>query len=39
MKKLLVLTIVLAVAILMTLTVPDKKAHKEAMMKAIKEIE
>ena len=37
MKKLLGIVIILAVAILMTLTVPDKKAHKEAMMKAIKE--
>lgn len=37
MKKLIGLVIVLGVAILMTLTVPDKKAHKEAMMKAIKE--
>ena len=37
MKKLLGVVIILAVAILMTLTVPDKKAHKEAMMKAIKE--
>ena len=32
MKKLLGVVIILAVAILMTLTVPDKKAHKEAMM-------
>ena len=32
MKKLLVLAIVLLVAVLMALTVPDKEAHKEAMM-------
>lgn len=37
MKKLLTLVIILLVAVLMTQTVPDKKAHKEAMMKAIKE--
>ena len=37
MKKLLVVVIVLLVAVLMTQTVPDKAAHKEAMMKAIKE--
>ena len=37
MKKLIGVVIILGVAILMTLTVPDKKAHKEAMMKAIKE--
>lgn len=37
MKKLLTLIIILLVAVLMTQTVPDKKAHKEAMMKAIKE--
>jgi hypothetical protein len=37
MKKLLAAVIVLLVAILMALTVPDKEAHKEAMMKAIKE--
>ena len=37
MKKLLGVVIILAVAILMTLTVPDKKAHKEAMMNAVKE--
>jgi hypothetical protein len=37
MKKILLLIVVLAVAILMTLTVPNKNAHKEAMMKAIKE--
>ena len=30
--------IVLLVAVLMTQTVPDKKAHKEAMMKAVKEL-
>lgn len=38
MKKLLVAVIVLLVAVLMTQTVPDKKAHKEAMMKAVKEL-
>lgn len=38
MKKLLFLVIVLLVAVLMTQTVPDKKAHKEAMMKAVKEL-
>ena len=37
MKKLLTLVIILLIAILMTQTVPDKKAHKQAMMKAIKE--
>lgn len=37
MKKLLVVAIVLLVAVLMVLTVPDKAAHKEAMMKAVKE--
>ena len=31
MKKLLVVIIILAVAILMTQTLPDKKAHKEAL--------
>ena len=37
MKKLLVIIILLLVAVLMTQTVPDKKAHKEAMMEAVKE--
>ena len=37
MKKLLTIVIILLIAVLMTQTVPDKKAHKEAMMKAIKE--
>ena len=37
MTKLLTLVIILLIAVLMTQTVPDKKAHKEAMMKAIKE--
>ena len=37
MKKLLVIIILLICAILMTQTVPDKKEHKAAMMKAIKE--
>lgn len=37
MKKLMVIVVILLVAVLMTQTVPDKEAHKEAMMKAIKE--
>lgn len=37
MKKLLVAVIIIGIAVLMALTVPDKKAHKEAMMKAVKE--
>ena len=37
MKKLMVVVVILLVAVLMTQTVPDKEAHKEAMMKAIKE--
>ena len=37
MKKMLTLVIILLIAVLMTQTVPDKKAHKEAMMKAVKE--
>ncbi len=37
MKKLLVVIIIIAVAILMTQTLPDKKAHKRAMMKAVSE--
>ena len=37
MKKLLVVIIVLLVAILMALTVPDKQKHKDAMMAAVKE--
>ena len=37
MKKILGLVLVVGIAILMTLTRPDKKAHKEAMMKAVKE--
>ena len=37
MKKLLILVAVLLVAVLMVLTRPDKAAHKEAMMKAVKE--
>lgn len=37
MKKLLVAVIIIGIAILMALTVPDKKAHKEAMMNAVKE--
>ena len=35
MKKLLSVLILLMVAILMTLTRPDKERHKEAMLKAI----
>ncbi|MCR4994673.1 MAG: hypothetical protein K6A32_04735 [Bacteroidales bacterium] len=35
MKKLLALVAVLLVAVLMTQTVPDRQAHKEAMLKAI----
>lgn len=37
MKKILIVVIVLLVAVLMRMTVPDKQAHKEAMMTAIKE--
>ena len=37
MKKLLSVLILLMVAILMTLTRPDKERHKEAMLKAIEE--
>lgn len=37
MKKLLVIVIILLVAVLMKMTVPDKQAHKEAMMVAVKE--
>lgn len=38
MKKLMFLVIVLLVAVLMTLTRPNKAEHKEAMMKAVKEL-
>ena len=38
MKKLLTIVIILLVAVLMTQTVPDKRGHKEAMMKAVKEL-
>jgi hypothetical protein len=38
MKKLLVLILIVGLAILMTLMRPEKKAHKEAMMKAVKEL-
>ena len=38
MKKLLTIVIILLAAVLMTQTVPDKRAHKEAMMKAVKEL-
>ena len=37
MKKLLVIVAILLVAVLMSQTMPDKQAHKEAMMKAITE--
>lgn len=37
MKKLIAVAIVLLVAVLMALTKPEKAAHKEAMMKAVKE--
>ena len=37
MKKILIGILVLAALILMASTVPDKKAHKDAMMKAVKE--
>lgn len=37
MKKLVGIVIILGIAILMSVTVPDKNAHKDAMMKAIKE--
>lgn len=37
MKKLIIVLILLMVAVLMTLTRPDKEQHKEAMMKAIEE--
>lgn len=37
MKKLIVVLILLMVAVLMTLTRPDKERHKEAMLKAIEE--
>ena len=37
MKKLLIAVIILLVAVLMTQMVPDKQAHKEAMMKAVTE--
>ena len=36
MKKLLIGAIVLLIAVVMIKTVPDKKAHKEAMMEAVK---
>ena len=37
MKKLMAIVIVLLVAVLMTQMVPDKAAHKEAMMAAVRE--
>ncbi len=37
MKKLLTIIIFLLVAVLMTQTLPDKKAHKAAMMEAVKD--
>ena len=36
MKKLLIGAIVLLIAVVMVKTVPEKKAHKEAMMEAVK---
>lgn len=36
MKKLLIGAIVLLIAVVMIKTVPDKKAHKQAMMEAVK---
>ncbi len=36
MKKILIGAVVLLIAVLMAKTVPDKKAHKEAMMEAVK---
>ncbi len=36
MKKLLIGAIVLLIAVVMVKTVPDKKAHKQAMMEAVK---
>ena len=37
MKKLIGLVIVVVIAFVMAMTVPDKKSHKSAMMKAVKE--
>ena len=37
MKKLLVVVIILLVAVIMVITRPQKRAHKEAMMEAVKE--
>ena len=37
MKKLLIIVIVLLLAVIMVLTRPQKAAHKEAMMEAVKE--
>jgi hypothetical protein len=37
MKKLLIVVIILLVAVLMKMTVPDKQAHKDAMMEAVNE--
>ena len=37
MKKVLLLVVVVGIGVLMTMTVPEKQAHKEAMMKAIRE--
>lgn len=37
MKKLLIVVIFLLVAILMVVTVPEKRLHKEAMMEAVEE--
>jgi hypothetical protein len=37
MKKVLIVAVILLVGVLMAKTVPDKKAHKDAMMKAVEE--
>ena len=37
MKKLLTVVILLLVAVLLIMTRPNEEAHKEAMMKAVKE--
>lgn len=37
MKKLLIVVIILLLAVLMTMTVPTKQTHKDAMMEAVKE--
>ena len=37
MKKLLIVVIILLLAVLMTMTVPTKQTHKDAMMEAVRE--